>query len=62
MDDCNGLHVSKIRTKVPKVLNHNFLRVRLAKLDLLKLLESAKFVSEKNVLKCGTSIFQGFFV
>ena len=62
MDDCDGLHVSKIRTKVAKVLNHNFLRVRLAKLDLLKLLESAKFASEKNVLKSGTSIFQGFFV
>ena len=34
-----------------KVLNHRFLRIRLAKPDLLKLLEWAKLVSRKeNVL------------
>ena len=39
----------KIRTKVLKVLNHSFLRFRSAKLDLLKLLELPKFVSQKKM-------------
>ena len=49
LDDRNGLHVSKIRASVPEVLNHSFLRFRLAKLNLLKLLESAKFASRKKM-------------
>ena len=42
-------YVQKIRTKIPIVLHHSFLRFRLAKLDLLELLESAKFVSRKKM-------------